>query len=82
MVKQVQNNFLISSLMIYMSINNDYFKITLKIYLLNFRSRSRDRNDKKRDNSRDKMTEEEREKERERRRKGLPPLIKDKLSGK
>lgn len=28
------------------------------------------------------MTEEEREKERERRKRGLPPIIRDKLSGK
>lgn len=27
------------------------------------------------------MTEEEREKERERRKRGLPPIIRDKLSG-
>lgn len=46
------------------------------------RSRSRDRGrDRKRDDSREKMTEEEREKERERRKRGLPPIIRDKLSG-
>lgn len=47
-----------------------------------FRSRSRDRGrDRKRDDSREKMTEEEREKDRERRKRGLPPIIRDKLSG-
>ncbi|XP_014233999.1 splicing factor, arginine/serine-rich 15 [Trichogramma pretiosum] len=41
------------------------------------RSRSRDR---KHDDGRDKMTEEEREKDRERRKRGLPPLMREKLS--
>lgn len=46
------------------------------------RSRSRDRGrDRKRDDSREKLTEEEREKERERRKRGLPPIVRDKLSG-
>lgn len=46
------------------------------------RSRSRDRGrDRKRDDSREKMTEEEREKDRERRKRGLPPIVRDKLSG-
>lgn len=46
------------------------------------RSRSRDRTrDRKREDSRDKMTEEEREKDRERRKRGLPPVVKEKLSG-
>ncbi|XP_025989646.1 SR-related and CTD-associated factor 4 isoform X2 [Solenopsis invicta] len=45
------------------------------------RSRSRDRGrDRKRDDSREKMTEEEREKDRERRKRGLPPIVRDKLS--
>ncbi|KAL6447499.1 hypothetical protein ACFW04_000014 [Cataglyphis niger] len=45
------------------------------------RSRSRDRGrDRKRDDSREKLTEEEREKERERRKRGLPPIVRDKLS--
>lgn len=47
-----------------------------------YRSRSRDRGrDRKRDDSREKMTEEEREKDRERRKRGLPPIVRDKLSG-
>jgi len=51
-------------------------------YFICYRSRSRDRGrDRKRDDSREKMTEEEREKERERRKRGLPPIIRDKLSG-
>lgn len=50
--------------------------------LLFLRSRSRDRGrDRKRDDSREKMTEEEREKDRERRKRGLPPIVRDKLSG-
>lgn len=48
------------------------------IRLLFLRSRSRVR---KRDDSREKMTEEEREKDRERRKRGLPPIVRDKLSG-
>ncbi|XP_011263700.1 protein SCAF8 [Camponotus floridanus] len=45
------------------------------------RSRSRDRGrDRKREDSREKLTEEEREKERERRKRGLPPIVRDKLS--
>lgn len=52
------------------------------IYFVFCRSRSRDRGrDRKRDDSREKMTEEEREKDRERRKRGLPPIIRDKLSG-
>lgn len=52
------------------------------MYFLFFRSRSRDRGrDRKRDDSREKITEEEREKDRERRKRGLPPIIRDKLSG-
>ena len=50
--------------------------------LLYYRSRSRDRGrDRKREDSREKLTEEEREKERERRKRGLPPIVRDKLSG-
>lgn len=56
-----------------------YFRNVCLIY---YRSRSRDRGrDRKRDDSREKMTEEEREKERERRKRGLPPIVRDKLSG-
>lgn len=52
------------------------------MHFLFFRSRSRDRGrDRKRDDSREKMTEEEREKDRERRKRGLPSIIRDKLSG-
>lgn len=55
------------------------------LYYINvpsYRSRSRDRGrDRKRDDSREKMTEEEREKDRERRKRGLPPIVRDKLSG-
>ncbi|XP_046471550.1 SR-related and CTD-associated factor 4 isoform X1 [Neodiprion pinetum] len=43
------------------------------------RSRERDR-ERKRDDSRDKMSEEEREKQRERRKRGLPPIVREKLS--
>lgn len=54
----------------------------MRSMLLTHRSRSRDRGrDRKRDDSREKMTEEEREKERERRKRGLPPMVRDKLSG-
>lgn len=58
------------------------FYYNIYIFLSFYRSRSRDRGrDRKRDDSREKMTEEEREKERERRKRGLPPIVRDKLSG-
>lgn len=67
---------------------NIYFHIVnlilynMYIYFFSYRSRSRDRGrDRKRDDSREKLTEEEREKERERRKRGLPPIVRDKLSG-
>lgn len=63
------------------SITNNFF-IMYTYILLCYRSRSRDRGrDRKRDDSREKLTEEEREKERERRKRGLPPIVRDKLSG-
>lgn len=62
-----------------------YIFMLLMLYYINvssYRSRSRDRGrDRKRDDSREKMTEEEREKDRERRKRGLPPIVRDKLSG-
>lgn len=49
--------------------------------MLHRRSRSRDRTERKRDDSREKLNDEEKEKDRERRKRGLPPLVREKLSG-